>query len=113
MNETNLVIEFLQGVAVQSPVFLVSLVGCIITVSKWRDLSAGAIWSLLGFGLAAILCVAIPAGQVGMRFLMMQGSSNARVSRESLTAISVVWMLLRALSYGMLLAAVVAGRPRT
>jgi hypothetical protein len=112
MNNYNFASEFIRAAAVQLPIFIASLIGVIITVTRWKDAPDAALWSLLGFGLSAVLSILIPAGQTGMRYYLTQNSGAHAGTAEAFMALAVFWSLLRAASYGLLAAAVFAGRSR-
>jgi hypothetical protein len=96
--------------AAQLPILLVSVLGCLVIGVRRNELSTASSWALMGFGLSVLLCVLIPVTQtLAQNWAMDSGHSMAQ--RASLfTVLAVVWSLLRATSYGLLLMAIVAGR---
>ena len=96
--------------AMQLPSLLVCLAACVVVVVKWQQGSRGSIWALLGFGLALIICVAIPIVQSVVQPWIMQSSETMSQRAAILSSLSVLWSLLRAVTYGLLLVAVFAGR---
>jgi hypothetical protein len=115
-NNATLFVDILQGLAGQLAILIAAIVGAIVTLSRWKDAPSAGLWSLLGFGLAIILCFAIPAGQAGLRYWLIQNSANHSTDRSSAMmifgAFNVLWSLLRAASYICLLVAIYAGRPQ-
>jgi hypothetical protein len=98
----------MSSVASQVPVMIVCMIACVVVVVKWRDGSRGSVWALLGFAIALVLCLTIPVTQyVQYSLIKSQGVSQ---SAPLVAALALVWSLLRALSYGLLLVAVFAGR---
>ena len=109
MNDADQIKFLLSSIAVQLPVLIVCLLAGIIIVIKWKDAGSGSIWALLGFGLSLALCFLVPIGQtVTQRLFMPNVDLNHRAA--ILGALSMVWSLLRAASYALLLIAVFAGR---
>jgi len=113
MINTMLLIEFIEGVASQLPVLIVALVGVIVTLTRWKDAPSARVWSLLGFGIAIILCFLVPASQVGVRYWIMQNPMNHVTVTTAFTVLTIFWSVLRAASYVSLLVAIFAGRPGT
>lgn len=106
------VTEFLQGVLLQTPILLVILAGIVITFSRWNDAPSAALYSLIGFGIAFVLCFAIPAGQPMVRQYVQASSGDRAQISQLLVLLGMLWGVLRAVSYGFILAAIFAGRPR-
>jgi hypothetical protein len=113
MNDAKLLADLVQGILIQLPIFIVAFVGAIITLNRWKDAPAAGGWSLLGFGIAILLCILVPASQLGVRYWLAHNSGNASTLTTIYTALAVVWSLLRAISYVFLLIAVFAGRPQS
>ena len=100
---------FLSMFAVNLPTLLVCAVACIMIVGRWREGSRHLFWAILGFGLALVLCVAIPAIQTVLQQWVFQ--SGERISRAWVfTAFGFIASVLHAVIYGCLLAAIFAGR---
>lgn len=97
----------------QLPILIVSLLGCFVIAVRRNELSAAASWALIGFGLSVLLCVVIPVAQtLAQNWAMESGHSMAQ--RASIfTVLAILWSLLRAASYGLLLLAILAGRTAT
>ena len=108
MNDTKIYSDLLGGIAVQLPVLLVSLVGIMVALTSWRRAPAASLWTFLAFCLAFLLCILIPVSQQTMLRLMKESSLDARV-RANIT-LGVVWSIVRAISYILLLVGVYAGR---
>jgi hypothetical protein len=109
MNNSDPFKFFLSTFAMQLPILLVSLVACVTVLIRWKQTSRGALWALMGFGLAFILCFAIPIGQAVVQHWAMQSGDFARRA-PVFTALAVLWSVLRAVTYIFLLVAVLAGR---
>jgi hypothetical protein len=67
-------------------------------------------WALLGFGLATILCFAMPLAQVGLQKWMTQSGGTVAERAPVFAALGFLWSVLRAVTYALLLVAVFAGR---
>ena len=111
MNDAKLLTDFIQALASQLPILIVAFVGAIVTLSRWKDAPAARVWSLLGFGVAIILCFLVPATQAGVRYWFVHNSGHASEMAMAYTALAVLWSLLRAAGYVCLLVAIYAGRP--
>jgi hypothetical protein len=108
MNDTKIFSELLGGVATQLPVLLVCLVGIMVALISWRRAPAASLWTFLAFGLALLLCILIPISQQTMLRMMKESSLDTRVTAN--IALGVVWSIVRAISYILLLVGVYAGR---
>lgn len=100
----------MSSIAIQLPVLLVCLGGGTVVLTRYRQMGRSGIWALLGFGLGAVLCVLVPAVQAGMQAWLMQNSGNTAQYAGVLSAFSILWALLRAVSYAFLLIAILVGR---
>jgi hypothetical protein len=110
-NDTALLTTLLTLFAGQLPILLVSSVGCVVMMGRWNDGSCAAGWALLGFGLALALCVIMPVGQTLVQNWVV-GSGLSMVQRAwAFTALGVVWSVLRAATYALLLMALWVRRP--
>ncbi|HEY4282495.1 MAG TPA: hypothetical protein VGM62_05470, partial [Chthoniobacterales bacterium] len=89
---------------------LVCLVAGMVILAQWKQASKGAIWALLGFGLATILCFAVPVAQVGAQQWMTQSGGSIAERTSVFAGLGFVWSVLRAVTYVLLLVAVFAGR---
>jgi hypothetical protein len=103
--------QLLQLLAVQVPILLVCIVGIVVILGRWNEGSSGSIWALFGFGISLILCFAIPFGQTITQQLMVRSGVQAKDFAWAFTALALLWSVLRAVSYILLLVAVFAGRP--
>ena len=109
-NTTDQLRVFLSIFAVNLPTFLVCAVACVMIVGRWRQGSGHLFWGIVGFGLALVLCFAMPAGQTALQQWVFQ--SGERVSRAWVfTAFGFVASVLHAAIYACLLTAIFAGRP--
>jgi hypothetical protein len=112
MNMTNQVEMLISMFAAQLPTLLICLVAGVVIFLRWKEAPGAAVWALLGFGLATILCVAIPVVQAGVQQWLIH-SGHTPAERTSIFAgLGFVWSGLRAVTYAFLLAAVFAGRSR-
>ena len=110
MNNTDQIKALLSMFAIQLPTLLVCFVAGVVILGRWKEGSKGSIWALLGFGLAAVLCFAVPVAQTAVQDWVSH-SGHTTIERASVMAgISIVWSVLRAVTYGLLLIAVFAGR---
>ena len=94
----------------QLPVLIISLLGCVVIVARKNELSGAASWALMGFGLSIMLCILIPAAQAIVQKWVMEGGTSVAQRASIFTVLGVVWSILRAVSYGLLLMAILAGR---
>ncbi len=102
-----MILEILQSFAIQLPILLVCLVAAVVVLTKWRQGLRASIWALLGFGLALFLCFAIPLAQSLAHYWAMQRGASVSAT---FTGLAVLWSMLRAISYALLLVAVFAER---
>jgi hypothetical protein len=110
MNNTDQIKLLLSIFAVQLPVLLVCFVAGVVILARWRQGSKGSLWALLGFGVAAVLCFAVPVAQTVVQDWVRQGSHSMVEGASVMAGISLVWSVVRAASYALLLIAVFAGR---
>ena len=110
MNYTDQIEMSLSMFAIQLPTLLVCFVAGVVILGKWKEGSKGSMWALLGFGLAAVLCFAVPVAQTALQQWVRHSGHTMAESASVMAGISFVWSLLRAVTYGLLLVAVFAGR---
>jgi len=97
--------------AVYLPRVIVCLLAVVVILAKWREARGGALWALLGFGLALILCFVMPIGQTMIQHWVFQDGDQA--SRMwAFSAFGIVGSVLQAVVYIFLLAAIFAGRSK-
>jgi hypothetical protein len=96
--------------AAQLPILLVSLLGCLVIGVRSNELSTASSWALMGFGLSVLLCVLIPVAQAVVQNWAMDGGHSMAQRASVFTIMAVIWSLLRAVSYALLLMAVLARR---
>jgi predicted signal transduction protein with EAL and GGDEF domain len=114
MHQPDLVDMLASAFAVHLPVLIVCLVCIVIVLAKSkRQESSAPLWALLGFGLAAALCVIIPCVQTALQVWAMKGGGTMAIRTAVFTGTSIFWSVLRAATYALLLAAVLAGRSRS
>jgi len=97
----------------QLPVLIVSVLGCVVIMARKNELGGAAAWALMGFGLSILLCVLIPLAQIIVQKLVMESGSSMAQRASVFTVLALVWSILRAGSYGLLLMAILAGRQRS
>jgi uncharacterized membrane protein len=103
---------FLSMFATRLPTLIVCLEAGVVILTKRRLASKGSLWALLGFGLALILCFAMPIGQTLLQHWVFQ--SGERESRMwAFSAFTIVGSVLHAVVYAFLLVAVFAGRSKS
>jgi hypothetical protein len=110
MDNTDQIKLLVSTFAIQLPTLLVCFVAGIVIPGKWREGSKGSMWALLGFGLAAVLCFAIPVAQTAVQGWVRHNGHTTIESASVMAGISIVWSVLRAVTYALLLIAVFAGR---
>jgi 4-amino-4-deoxy-L-arabinose transferase-like glycosyltransferase len=111
MSNADQVKMFFSMFAVYVPTLVICLVAGVVILAKWRQAGRGAVWALLGFGLALILCFAMPLGHTLLQHWVFQ--SGDRASRIwAFTAFSVFGSVLHAVVYALLLVAIFAGRSK-
>ena len=99
--------------AAQLPILFVSVLGCLVVGVKRNELSIASSWALMGFGLSVLLCVLIPVAQVLVQNWAMDSGRSMAQRASVFTVLAVVWSLLRAASYALLLMAIITGRTGT
>ena len=113
INDSAQLTALLSLFAAQLPILLVSVLGCLIVGVRRNELSTASSWALMGFGLSVLLCVLIPVTQMLVQNWAMDSGRSMAQRASVFTVLAVVWSLLRAASYALLLMAVVAGRTAT
>jgi hypothetical protein len=109
MNAQSYLTMLMSSLAMQLPVLLVCLGGGAVVLTRYKQMGRSGIWAVLGFGLGAVLCLLVPAVQAGVQAWVMENGGMAQRAWV-FSALSVVWAILRATSYAMLLVAVLVGR---
>jgi hypothetical protein len=111
MNYTDQIKLLFSMFAIQLPTLLVCFVaGVVVILGRWKQGSKGSMWALLGFGLAAVLCFAVPVAQTAVQDWVRHSGRTTVESASVMAGISIVWSVLRAVTYALLLIAVFAGR---
>jgi hypothetical protein len=109
MNSTASFTLLLSSAVTQLPILVVAVVGIVFSLMKRRQAPQAALWAILGFGLTLALCIFVPTVQTIIQLWVMEGDSPAQ--RASVFAgLGILWSLLRAISYLLLLVAVFVGR---
>jgi hypothetical protein len=110
MNNTDQLKLLLSTFAIQLPILLVCFVAGVVILAKWKEGSKGSLWALLGFFLAAVLCFAVPVAQTVVQDWIRHSGHTTIEAASVMAGISIMWSVLRAVSYALLLIAVFAGR---
>jgi hypothetical protein len=110
MNNTDQIKVLLSMFAIQLPTLLVCFVAGVVILGSWKQGSKGSMWALLGFGLAAVLCFAVPVTQTAVQDWVRHSGHTTVESASVIAGISMVWSVLRAVTYALLLIAMFAGR---
>ncbi|HEY2569757.1 MAG TPA: hypothetical protein VGI25_10585 [Candidatus Udaeobacter sp.] len=110
MNNMGEIKLLLSMFAIQLPTLLVCFVAGVVILARWKEASKASLWALLGFGLAAVLCFAIPVAQTVVQDWVSHISHTAIEGASVMAGISMVWSVLRAVTYALLLIAVFTGR---
>ena len=105
INDNGQLITLLTMFAAQLPILLVSVLGCLMMMGRWNEGSRAAGWALAGFGLSLILCVLMPVGQIVVERWVMSSGEGMVQRAWAFTALGFFWSVLRAVSYGLLLMA--------
>ncbi|MEY2503136.1 MAG: hypothetical protein QOI07_3470 [Verrucomicrobiota bacterium] len=92
----------------QLPILIVSVLGCMVVGARRDELDGAAAWALMGFGLSVVLSIVIPVAQMLVQKWAMEGGGSMAQRASVFTMLAVVWSVLRAASYGLLLMALVA-----
>jgi hypothetical protein len=112
MNNADEMRTLFSTFAVYLPRIIICLVACIVIVAKWREARGGAIWALLGFGLALILCFVMPVGQTMIQHWVFQGAYR-ETRMWAFSAFGMIGSVLQAVIYIFLLVAIFSGRSKT
>ena len=110
MNNTYQIKLLLSLFAIQLPTLLVCFVAGVVILARWKQGSKGSMWALLGFGLAALICFAVPVAQTAVQGWVRHSGYTTSESAAVMAGISIVWSVLRAVTYALLLIVVFAGR---
>lgn len=111
INDPALLTTLLTLFAGQLPILVVSLVGCLVMMGRWNDGSRAAGWALLGFGLSLALCVIMPVGQALVQSWVVGSGQSIMQRAWAFTALGLLWSVLRAASYALLLMALWVRQP--
>jgi hypothetical protein len=110
MNNTDQIGLSLSMFAIQLPTLLVCFVAGVVILGRWKEGSKGSMWALLGFGLAAVLCFAVPVSQTALQQWLRHSGHTMVEGASVMAGVSFLWSVLRAVTYALLLVAVFAGR---
>jgi hypothetical protein len=110
INDTAQLTALFAMIASQLPILIVSVLGCLAAGARRNELGRAVSWALMGFGLSVVLCVLIPIAQILAQNWVTESGHSVAQRAWLFTVLAVVWSLLRAASYGMLLMAILAGR---
>jgi len=106
----NIVPLFLQSLAYQTPTLLVCLIACIVTILNWHLSPRASMFSIIGFGLALAICFLSPLTQSLVQYSFAHDSNAPHSLGSKLVGLAALWSALRAVSYGLIVAAIYAGR---
>jgi len=111
MSNTDQIQYLIAVFAMHIPTLLVSVVACIMAVTKWKQAPDAAMWALFGFGLTFLLCITTPIGHwLIQRWVFEAGGPQGRV--WVFTAFGFINAILHAIVYVFLAVAVFTGRSR-
>lgn len=110
MNALGTLGYFLSALLVQVPVLVVSLLGFVLALTRWRSAPAAARWTLAASILSVFICVGAPFTQQVITHSMQTYALTTAQVGNLFSVASFTWGLLRAVNYGMLLAAAFVGR---
>src|SRR5262245_41043283 len=110
MSSVNQLGIFLTMFVNQLPILLVCLVAIGLVFTRWKQQSPARSWALMGFGLALILCLAIPVAQLVVQNWIVTGGTDGAHRATILSVISFFCSVLRAVSYGLLAMAIFIGQ---
>ncbi len=110
INDPGQLTAMLTMFVAQLPILLVSLVGCMMMMGRWNEGSRAAGWALAGFGLSLALCVLVPVGQILVQNWVVGSGGGLAQRAWAFTVLGLLWSILRAVSYGCLLFALLAKR---
>ena len=110
MNNTDQIKLLLSMFTIQLPTLLVCFVAIVLILGRWKEGSKGSMWALLGFALAAVLCFAVPVAQTVVQDWVSHSGHTTIEGASVMAGISMVWSVLRAVTYALLLMALFAGR---
>ena len=110
MNNTDQIKLLLSMFTIQLPTLLVCFVAIVVILGRWKESSKGSMWALLGFALAAVLCFAVPVAQTVVQDWVSHSGHTTIEGASVMAGISMVWSVLRAVTYALLLMALFAGR---
>ena len=110
MNNTDQIKVLLSMFAIQLPTLLVCFIAGVVVLGRWKQASKGSMWALLGFGLAAVLCFAVPVVQTSVQEWIRHSGRTMAENASIMAGIAMMWSAVRAVTYALLLIAVFAGR---
>jgi len=111
MNNADEIKTVVSTFAVYLPRVIICALAVVVILAKWREARGGALWALLGFGLALILCFVMPVGQTMIQHWVMEDGDRA--SRMwAFSAFGIMVSVLQAVVYIFLLVAIFAGRSK-
>ena len=108
MSDTTGLMEILRSLASHVPAVLVCGAGVIVALFKWRQAPAASLLCLLGSGLLLFLGIAMPI--VWALLPRMVGSHDFSFTRIVYSSLSILWGVLAAGAYALLILAVYTGR---
>ena len=110
MDDPQLLILWFVKVLEQLPGLIVALVACAVVLFKRKQAGSGAVWALVGFGLAVLLGTLIPGAQILRQQALLQNHIPLAEVGAAGFRFEMGWNGLQAVVYVLLLVAVFAGR---
>jgi hypothetical protein len=106
METPQMLIACLRSLAMQSPVILACLFGCILVVVRWRSLRSAAWPAICGLGFALLLNVAFPL----VWTIAAWTTSDRSDSRTIFTILPIALSVLSTIPWLLIILGIVLGR---
>lgn len=95
------------------PVFVVCVIGGVMLLGRRPQLGVGATWALAGVGLKLALCVIQPIVTTALQVWLIHGQNRPQQAGLIFSVMSILWAIMHAASYALVLAGVLAVRNKT
>jgi hypothetical protein len=95
-------------IATELLMLIVSLVACVVIVTRWKKLGPASSWALSGFGLMLLLGLFQPVAMILNSGML--GNSTPLYGMWAYPLVGIALSLLHAIAYVLLLVAIFAGR---
>jgi hypothetical protein len=99
--------EFIVGLVTHIPMFLAYMVAIIIVIVRWREAPRASLLALLGMLLGLLVILVWP---VIITWLTRRDTGSFDSARSMWIAVGVLGSLMHAVAFGLLFAAIYAGR---